>query len=419
MKSNIDQRRALEALRNGVPNREAVRILGCSQPKAENAFLERLDTVQSAAHSGKQAKGLLVSGGFGSGKSHLLDHFEHLALEQNFVASRVVISKETPLFDPTKMFLAAIDGATVPSVKGEVIREIAQLLDPRSDAYLEFSEWAKQPSSGLSPLFAATLLLHERLHNDPELVDQITNFWSGERLAISRIRQGLKQIGYGGLFALKPVKVTDLALQRFRFASRLMMAAGFSGWVLLIDELELVGRYSQLQRGRSYAELARWTGRASGDAYPGLFTVAAITDDFGLAVLQEKSDRDLIGTKLRAKETDEFVTIAARAEVGMRFIEREALPLRPPDESMLAESYQRLKALHGTAYNWEPPEIPAADAAMSKLMRSYVRLWVNEWDLRRLYPNADICTEEEPALRPSYVQDELLEVSQAAGESDE
>ena len=33
-------RLAVEALRNGVPNREAVRELGCNQPRAEARFVE-------------------------------------------------------------------------------------------------------------------------------------------------------------------------------------------------------------------------------------------------------------------------------------------------------------------------------------------------------------------------------------------
>jgi hypothetical protein len=178
------------------------------------------------------------------GKSHLLDYLEHLAVSKNFVSSRIAISKETPLFDPSKVLLAAIDGAVVPELKGEAIREIALRLQPHSREYSEFFQWVNSPSSGLSQIFAATVLLHERLNNDPELVDEITNFWSGERLSISRIRQGLKQINSSGMYSLKPVKVRELALQRFLFASRLILAAGFAGWVLLIDEVELVGRYS-------------------------------------------------------------------------------------------------------------------------------------------------------------------------------
>lgn len=402
---SIEYRRALEALRNGVPNRHAVSVLGSNQPKVESVFLKRL----SSANEGKRVPGLLISGGFGSGKSHLLDYFEHLAIGKNFVCSRVVISKETPLFDPAKMYSAAIDSALVPGVSGEAIREIALRLQPNSRAYAEFFEWANSPASRLSELFKATILLHERLNNDPELVDQIANFWSGERIAVSRIRQGLKQVNCSGMYSLKPVKIKDLALQRFIFASRLILAAGYSGWVLLIDEVELVGRYSLLQRGKSYAELARWMGRVEGEVYPGLIAVAAITDDFDLAVLQEKGDRDIVGAKLLAKDTDEYLTLAGRAETGMRLIEREALALEPPDESTLTHTYQRLKEIHSKAYSWDPPEIPPAVISMTRRMRSYVRRWVNEWDLKRLYPGAELSTEEEQEIGPAYEEDDSLE----------
>jgi hypothetical protein len=302
-----------------------------------------------------------------------------------------------------------MDGAIVPEVSGEAIREMALRLQPEDRKYAEFYEWAHRPNSGLSQLFMATLLLHERLNHDPEMVDQITKFWSGEPLPISRIRQGLKEINSSAAYSLKPVKLKDLALQRFLFASRLVLAAGYSGWVLLIDEIELIGRYSLLQRGRSYAELARWMGRVKGESYPGLTAVAAITDDFALAVLQEKGDRERIGDRLRAKGTDEYTTLAPRAETGMRMIERETLTLKPPDATALADAYQRLKAIHGQAYGWDPPEIDKGEASMTRRMRSYVRRWVNEWDLRRLYPDAELSTEEEREMSPSYERDESLE----------
>src|SRR5689334_1432347 len=117
----FEYRRALEALRNGVPNRDAVRELGTTQAELESAFLERVSAVESQSREGKQVRGLLIAGDFGSGKSHLLDYFEHLALARNFVASRIVISKETPLFDPEKVYLAAIEGASVPGLSGEAI----------------------------------------------------------------------------------------------------------------------------------------------------------------------------------------------------------------------------------------------------------------------------------------------------------
>jgi DNA replication protein DnaC len=98
----VRNRRAIEALRNGVPNRDAVTVLGCNQPEIEDKFRQQLQKIKQAVANGGKNEGLLVAGDFGSGKSHLLEYLMHLALEQNFVCSKVVISKETPLFDPAK-----------------------------------------------------------------------------------------------------------------------------------------------------------------------------------------------------------------------------------------------------------------------------------------------------------------------------
>ena len=57
----------------------------------------------------ESALGMLVAGDFGTGKSHLLGYLESQALAQNFVCSRVVVSKETPLFDMDKMYKAAVE----------------------------------------------------------------------------------------------------------------------------------------------------------------------------------------------------------------------------------------------------------------------------------------------------------------------
>jgi hypothetical protein len=404
----IDPRRALEALRNGVPNRDAVYALGCGQARVEGIFRDVLAKVPSAFHDGNQAPGILVAGGFGTGKSHLLEYLEHVAQDANFVCSRVVISKETPLHDPSKVFISAVESAVVPNVTGQAIAEIALRLKPADSRYVEFWKWANDPNSGVSALFPATLFLHERVKGDPDLVEKIVAFWSGEKIAIRDVRDGLKRVGEMVSYPIKAVKVKQLGVERFLFVARLIRGAGYSGWLLLIDEAELVGRYSLLQRGKSYAEIAKWLGRIEGVAFPGLVAVIAITDDFAAAVLDEKGDRDYVGPKLRSKDVDEYAILAARAEAGMRLIEREAITLDTPDELRLNEIYHRLKQLHSEAYKWTPPDVETGEQFLRRPIRSYVRRWINEWDLKRLYPGAKIQTQEEE-IGPSYVEDAELE----------
>lgn len=413
-RDTVTYRRALEALRNGVPNGDAVRVLGCDQNDVERAFEVQLDGVDAAVDADAQSPGVLVSGGFGTGKSHLLEYLQHRALSANFVVSKVVISKETPLYDQGKVFKAAVNNAVLAGRRGQAVKEVAQRLNSRSPAYDALDRWAKLPANGISELFPATLFLHERLNNDPDLVESVTDFWGGEPLPVADVRRGLRQLNAASAFTIKAVPARQLPHERFTFLSRLIRGAGYAGWVLLIDEVELIGRYSLLQRGRSYAELARWMGVTEGVSYPGLTAVAAITDDFDISVLQEKADRDYVGARLRSKGTDEMMIMAARAEAGMRCIERAALPLGAPTEDMLRRTYDNVREVHAKAYSWEPPDVEGAGLAMRRAMRSYVRRWINEWDLKRLYPGAEVHTEEQE-LHVDYGEDQELETS---GEDD-
>ena len=242
------------------------------------------------------------------------------------------------------------------------------------------------------------------LENDPELVDKITNFWSGERIKISDLRGGLRELGQAANFQFHAVRLRELALQRPLFASRLMVGAGYRGWVWLIDEVELIGRYSILQRGRAYAELARYLGRIDGEHCPGLSVVAAITPDFVTEILQGKGDLDTIRPKLLSSKNNSHQ--APWAEIGMQVIEREALRLDQPDEETLRRTYETLKKVHSDAYAWEPPDVRGLEPTVSRSMRSYVRHWINTWDLKRLYPDEELGGIEEDELRPTYTEDE-------------
>jgi hypothetical protein len=401
----ISSQRALEALRNGVPNGDAVRALGCAQPHVLERFenqLGELDAMRSGDLSATH--GSLVAGGFGAGKSHLLEHLEQVALQRGFVVSRVVISKETPLYDLTKLYLATIRDARIPDARGPVMHELAQRMDYRASRAADFVDWANQAPG----MIGASVLLHER-SKDADLISRVIDWWSGEKLGVSEVRTGLRQVGSDKAFDVKAITLRNLAPIRFEFAARFARAAGFRGWVLLIDEVELVGRYSLQQRGRSYAELARWLG-GDGASVPGFTAVAAITDDFDIEVLREKGDSAIVAERLRAKGGDDAHGLAARAEAGMRIIERDSLKLITPTEATLRETFERVRVVYRGAYDWEPPELEIPAHGITTRMRTFIRRWINEWDLRRLYPGMSIAIEDdESEVGTAYEEDDSLE----------
>lgn len=406
----LTKRRAVEALRNGVPNRDAVAMLGCNQPRAEETFSALLAGAEGAGGQAGDALGMLVSGDFGSGKSHLLAHLERLALARGFVCSRVAISKETPLYDLGKVFTSAVENGRMPDRRGRMIEELGLVTDWRSRASRNFLQWAESAAASgeLSGMFPASLLVYERL-NDIELNGRIESFWAGERIKVSEIKSGLASIGQKQSGSFRAPRAAELPPQRLRFAIELIKCAGYKGWVVLLDELELIGSYSILQRGRSYAELARWMGR-SVESYPGLVAAGTVTDDFASAIISPdgaKKDRDHVGPRLAKSR---YASIAALAQGGMRFLEQSCVPLNAPSEDDVNDTIEQLRKIYSEAYGWDAPRLAGrtGGAGVRARMRYKVRAAINEWDLLRIYPGAapDTVVDE---FRATYEEDADLE----------
>ena len=391
----IQGRRALEALRAGVPNRDAVAALGSMQTGVEDRFAQLLDRIDGAG-DGPAPGGLLIGGGFGSGKSHVLEHLSHVALSRQLVVSKVVISKETPLFDVSKVFRAAVESAKVPGRPGSAIDEMAGDLPLDSPRYADLFHWAHAEASPVDSRFAATLFLHEYARGDEEFADRITRFWAGDPIPVADIRRRLKEAGAAASYPLAGVKERELAVQRFRFVARLARAAGYGGWVVLLDETELIGRYTALQRARSYAEVARWVRGDRGDSAAPLGAVLTTVDDFETQVLVGRNDIALLPARLRAKGTDADELLASQAEAGMQILAHEQIQLQPPGPDELSRTYRLLKQIHADAHGWDPPDVAGLERLPSNRMRQYVRAWINEWDLRRLDPDyrPDIVTSQ-------------------------
>ncbi|MDH5773718.1 MAG: DUF2791 family P-loop domain-containing protein, partial [Nitrospirota bacterium] len=233
---DIEARRVVEGLRAGVPNQHVVTALGCLQPEVEGRFRRMLEATQQNITTGTCPRGMVLEGEFGSGKSHVLEYLQHLALDANFICSRIVISKETPLYHPVRLFYSAIETAVVPNKKGEVFAEIAGECDVWTPRYKELVAWVNNPDNHVDTRFAATLLLYERMSSDMELGHRMARFWTGDPIGVGELKRYLQEAGFGGHYTFGRVTATELALQRFQFAARLMQAAGYAGWILLIDE---------------------------------------------------------------------------------------------------------------------------------------------------------------------------------------
>ncbi len=382
--------RALEALRAGVPNRESVLHLGTMQAQVVDKYLANLELTARRANwepTDRASAGLLISGGFGSGKSHLLEYLAQRALQQNFVVSRVVISKETPLYNLAAVYRAAINDARVPGRPGSAITEIATGLQTDSLRFAQLYRWLATDGSFVDHRLTSTLRMFEQFAGgDEEFVDKILQFWAGDQFAVAEIRRRLREAGWLSEYNIRSTREDVLCRDRLSFVSRLIGAAGYSGWVILLDEVELIGRYSLLQRGRAYAELAQWLQGASYDPQAPVTTVLTTVDDFESEVLVARNDLEKIPVRLAAmaQGSPQLLELAKR---GMELLRDHQIRLEPPTNEELDVTYRAIKALHGEALQWDPPDVHGIERLPSNRMRQYVRSWINEWDLIYLDPS--------------------------------
>jgi hypothetical protein len=377
---------AIEALRAGVPNRTAIRLMGTEQTAIEHAFDAALSTAWAGAAPARAAigtTGIGMAGGFGTGKSHLLGYLAEVARQQGFVVSRVVVSKETPLSHPGHMLVAALRDAALPDRPDDPVVACVATLREKPEALEAMDVAVGTSKAGFAPIFSACLFLLRSPATPPETVRQIARLWSGARLNLSTIRQALVVAGARRTYPLKAIPAATLMEQLTRFAPLLFRAAGYAGWCILLDEIELIGRYTPLQRALSYAVLGAFLGLHGEHRFPGIVTAYAITDDFATAVINPRQDSEKLPERLTLKGRP---TDATLARLAIRHIERAVLQNRlvSPTPNDLTVCHDKVLELYSTAYGWSAPPLLPAERTSSRTLRQYIKGWITQWDLRRL-----------------------------------
>lgn len=407
---NLDARTAIEALRAGVPNRAAVRLMGTEEPTLEHEFDKTLHQVWSAG----ARPGLGVAGGFGAGKSHFLGYLAEVARAQGFVVSRVVVSKETPLSDPARVFEAAVRSATLPDRPDDAISGAIGVLRAEREKMAALEIAVEKAGDSLAPLFSALLFLLQREGAPAGFNRQVERFLAGGKIRGADVRAALNQVGGAGRkYDLRVPGVAALLDQRIHFLAALFHAAGYAGWCLLLDEVELIGRYTALRRALAYSQLAVWMGLDGARGYPGIVAAYAITDDFVTAVIDERQDEARLPDRLTLKERHQE---ARQAVAAMRHIAAtvRSRRLRSPGLDELARACVRLGEIYREAYGWDAPAPAAVERTASRTMRQYIKGWITEWDMRRLTgETAGIVTE---TMETNYAEDEGLSAEMLAGE---
>ena len=377
--TRADAVKVIESLRSGVPTRVSTQEMPDLRPELTNTIRHDLESFAA----GTIPPGRLIWGQYGEGKSHVLKVVEHIALGMDFAVSFVSMSREVSchsLFHFYRRVAPILRTAQsqVPGLQKQLLAKKPSELGATP---------IPDPTRYMHPLPAIVLELLLHSQGDEDSYD-LYNDLMGDRLPVAEVRRAAQDVGLAARMRNLPRFKLEHGSAYFGVLADAIRFCGYRGWIVLIDEVELVSRLGKVSRLSAYKNL-NWLLNWSGEMHYPIYTLGASTP--GLQTLLWHDER-----RGRPKDTVAITELARvrfgdEAEKQMREFFETASGERCPrlaavDREALLPLLERIVQLHGRALAWDPPapgpwvrEVTSSLPSGTKL-RTYIRLLVEALD---------------------------------------
>lgn len=394
--NGLQERMAIEALRAGVPSRSAVAEVGTTQHR----IVEEFDHTMRQANNDEARRPLVLNGGFGAGKSHVLQYLRAQAQEAGFVTSLVAIGPETPPNSPHLLLRALADASEAPGHVGRATREIATTHRVDTPAFADFRAWVE--GSPFEDRFKALVCLYEEHYPDTEFRIRVGEDLAGKALPGGVLASKLKEVKKASAYVLRSgTTFPSTADQRMRLLARFFRSCGFKGWAVFLDEVEVMDRLTVRQRMSSYLTFGTLAAIAE-TADSAFVPVFALTPVISKR-LQDDREKVQGGVFFPDREVRD---LALR---GLAVFERQ-LDVVPPTPDEMQGILYKVRTLYEHAYGVPTGEPTLDHEDYGNSLRRIIRKCIAQWDLGAYYEGeeAEIVAEEVP-MDESAIGDEMLE----------
>lgn len=371
---DIEARHIIEALRSGIPSRAVGQYFSEARPKIMKEISNRLDMVSEEGKS----NGIIISGKYGEGKTHLLNTVFNLAHSNNMVVSYLSLSKETPM---DKLYL----------VYQKIIRNTYLPMRQQPGFMHELEKIsANAPIAQEMLLYAAKQLETDKLYY--LFRSYLNTEDSDEKFLLQADLEGdfianapLKKI-YRRIFN-QPVKYnvnftkTKYCGDYFAFMSHLFTQMGYHGWVILIDETELMGRLGKKARLNAYRNMARF-----------LLPERCFESTFSMFALSSSYAEDVIEGKHEYENLEEIYSTEQEPMKTVLNLLTRAPQLLPLTRDEINDILYKIQDFHGKAYDWSPnlsvDTLSEASSSGGYLLRTKIRAAIEFLDQLYQYGKA-------------------------------
>ena len=339
MKTDFNACRVIEALRSGVPSRAAGEYFSEARPAMMQKIQSRLEQVHESGHS----DGMIFTGRYGEGKTHLLGTVFGMAFAHNMVVSYVSLGKETPVDRPYLLLPKLIANTYLPGAAQPGFRQKLEDLTQGSSISGELLAYAAKEleTDKLYFLLKAFLGTQEEEERYAFLADLEGDFTTGQV-----IKRSYRRITGTAAKFNQNFSKTKHGFDYFYFTSHLFKTLGYGGWVLLFDEAELLGGMGKKTRAKSYVQLQRFLKPSP--KLEGVFSLFAFSSSYAEDVIDAKKEFENVEAAFG--EDKESLT-AAKSVLNGILNAPELMPLTREETLQVLLSIQDF---HGRAYGWKP-----------------------------------------------------------------
>ena len=392
---DYESQRIIEALRSGVSSRAVGHYFSSARPEIMSHISRKLNKLVDSGDS----SGMIISGKYGEGKTHLLNTVFSMAHENNMVVSQISLSKETPFDKLNLVYKKLLSNTYLPNRLQPGFRNVFQNMTPNSKEASDLSLFASKHLENDKLFFVLRSFLNV---DDAEDKFLLMADLEGDYINNALLRQIYKRIFTQPAKFNVPFNKTKHAMDYFTLISHLFKLMGYNGWVLLFDEAELLGRLGKKARLNAYKNMAPFLFPEKYSHLESTFSMFALTSSFMEDVIESKHDFDSIA--------DTFVDKALRepAEKVLKQI-AEAPQLHPLTQDEIQAVFQKVQEFHGSAYDWKP-EISAQTlvkltSSRGYLLRTRIRAAVEQLDQMYQYgQTGDI--QVKTLVQPKYSEED-------------
>lgn len=367
--TDFNARHVIEALRSGVPSRAVGEYFSEARPGMLKKIRSRMETVKETGRS----DGMIFTGRYGEGKTHLLNTAFNMASAENMAVSYVSLGKETPMDKPWLLYQKLMTNTYLPGSEQPGLRTRLEELTAGSSLANELMAYAAKEleTDKLYFLLKAFLGTQEEEERSLFLNDLEGDFTSG-----AVIKKSYRRVTGAVARFNQNFSKTRHAMDYFYFMSHLLRGLGCDGWVILFDEAELMGRLGKKTRCKGYRDMQAFL---KPDArLESVFSMFAFSASYTEDVIEKKHEADNLSDIFADDPSSLKAASAALSAL------QSAPELAPLTKEEILQVLMSIQDFHGLAYGWHPAvsadTIYAATESGGYLLRTKIRAAIEFFD---------------------------------------